>query len=331
MFRRKGRSGSGIAGLAEALAEDGAKSKESQLQPSSGSKDESEGKRSAHIAPVLNPAGTKSSLSEGVVLLSRGSTVDLQAAERFRILKGQVTRQMLGIETSSSEVKSPSLILAVTSAVPNEGKSVVSVNLARVFGTDPRGKTLVVDFDMRKPTVHRFFNERQSPGLSDVLVAGKSIASVVRNVEPGLDLITAGSPVVDSTRAIEQPGTALLLQELEKHYQYIIIDCPPALFCSEPLTLSELATGALLVVRSWRTEKKLVKEAAAAIGKDNLLGVVLNECLDSVNQYGYYGYYGYDKAAMSRARELRQNGQSARKLKNRVHRLLPGRKKTDSM
>lgn len=238
------------------------------------------------IAPVLATKKSNSSLSDGMVLLPHGTIVDLQVAERFRILRSQLEQRALKSDLEGRR------IYAVTSALPSEGKSVISVNLSRALGTDPRGKALLIDCDLRKPNVHRFFGVRQSPGLSDVLLAGKSIKSVVHSAENGLDVITAGSPVVDSTRTLEQPGTALLLEELKKHYQVIILDCPPSLFCSEPIALSRLASSTILVSRSWNTEKKLVKEAVGLIGKKNIGGLVLNDCSDIINQYGYYGYYG---------------------------------------
>lgn len=254
--------------------------------------------RGVPIAPVLRPGGRKSSLSDGCVLLSGGVTIDLQASERFRILRTRIERRALSGKRQQ--------IIAMSSAIPEEGKSVVSVNLARAFGMDPQGKTLIIDCDLRKPNVHRFFDEMQSPGLSDVLVAGKPLKNVIRSVEPGLDLLCAGSPVVDATRTIEQPGLSLLLDELRKHYRHIILDCPPILLCSEPLTLSELADCSMVVVRSWRTQKKLVKEAVNMLGSENLLGVVMNECTDTLQQYGYYSYYGYDKEAIVRARLRKQ-------------------------
>ena len=279
--------------------------------------------RSVPIAPVLRPGGRKSTLSDGCVLLSGSVTVDLQAAERFRILRTRVERRALAGQQLQ--------IIAMTSAIPEEGKSVAAVNAARAFGMDPQGKTLIIDCDLRKPNVHRFFDEIQSPGLSDVLVAGKPIKNVIRSVEPGLDLLTAGSPVVDSTRTIEQPGLALLLEELRKHYRYIILDCPPVLLCSEPLTLTNLADTTLMVVRSWRTQKKLVREAVNIIGKKALMGLVLNESTDTLQQYGYYSYYGYDKEAIVKARLRRKDQpqmmQGAEKKGGFLSRLV-GRKKT---
>ncbi len=225
------------------------------------------------------------SLNEGHVLLSGGSVIDLEASERFRMLRAQLERQNL--DTNKIDV------LALTSAVPSEGKSIISTNLARAFAGDPQGKCIIVDCDLRKPNVHRFFGEPSTPGLSDLLVAGKSLGSVLKEVEPGLDMISAGSPVVDSTRTIESPGFSLLLNELKKNYRHIILDCPPVLMCSEVLSVAHLASGSLIVARAWRTERQLVQEAVELLKNHDLIGVVLNECSDSLSHYGYYGYYGY--------------------------------------
>lgn len=250
----------------------------------------------AQISAVLNPGGrARQSISDGKILLSGSVFEDKQAAERFRILRGQL--EQLAIKNNFEQKR----IFAITSALPGEGKSLVSANLSRALATDPRGKALLIDCDLRKPNVHRFFNLPQGPGLSDVLLAGKSFKDLVVQVEPGLDVLTAGSPVVDSTRTIEQPGTLLLLEELKKVYNVIILDCPPSLFCAEPVYLSRLATTTLLVSRSWNTEKKLVKEAINLLGKKRVGAIVLNDCEDIAHQYGYYGYYGVDKAAATRA------------------------------
>jgi len=257
--------------------------------------------KKANISPVLNPGTkTKQSISDGHILLSRDCYTDLRAAERFRILKSQL--EQLAIRSNFDNKR----IFSITSALPSEGKSLVSINLSRALGNDPRGKILLVDCDLRKPNVHKFFGLEQGPGLSDVLLAGKPYKSLLNNVEPGLDVLTAGSPVVDSTRTIEQPNTKILLDEFQKEYNTIILDCPPALFCAEPVSLSRLSTCTILVARSWNTEKKLVKEAINLIGSDKIGGVVLNECEDVIHQYGYYSYYGVDKSQFSRNQEKKQ-------------------------
>lgn len=247
----------------------------------------------AQISPVLNPGErNRQSLSEGKILIPGGVFTDRQAAERFRILRGQL--EQIAIKSNMEARR----VFAITSALPGEGKSLVSANLSRALATDPRGKTLLIDCDLRKPNVHRFFNLPQGPGLSDILLAGKSYKNLIVQAEPGLDVLTAGSPVIDSTRTLEQSGTALLLEELKKVYQVIILDCPPSLFCADPILMSRLASATILVSRSWKTEKKLVKEAINAIGKKRVAAVVLNDCEDITSHYGYYGYYGIDRTAV---------------------------------
>lgn len=247
------------------------------------------------------------SLNEGNILLAGGSVVDLEASERFRMLRAQLERQNLAVDKTD--------VIAITSAVPSEGKSIISSNIARAFATDPQGKTLIVDCDLRKPNVHRFFAQSSNPGLSDLLVSGKALKSVIREVEPGLDIISAGSPVVDSTRTIESPGLSLLISELKKTYKHIILDCPPVLMCSEVLSIAQIASGSILVARAWRTERQLVQEAVELLSKHDLIGVILNECSDSLTHYGYYGYYGY--MGSGKKNDPKQNSSNVSKLLNR--------------
>ncbi|MFN8392036.1 MAG: CpsD/CapB family tyrosine-protein kinase [Bdellovibrionota bacterium] len=241
------------------------------------------------------PKGDASALHEGGIVLSGGRTVDFQAAERFRILRAKIERMNLTDPARH--------LIAVTSAVPEEGKSLVAANLARALAMDPRGKTLLIDCDLRKPAVHRYFGIPFAPGLSDALVGTRPVVSVIQSIESGLDIIPSGSPVIDATRAVELPQLQTMLAELRRHYRYIVLDCPPVLLCPEPLTISSLVDGTLLVVRAWKTHKKLVRDAVGAIGKEKFIGVIVNDARDALNEYGYYGYYGYDYRGSSRTKK----------------------------
>ena len=227
------------------------------------------------------------SLHEGAVLLAGDRCVDPQAAERFRILRSRIER---------ANLKYDYRVIAVLSAVPEEGKSLVATNLARALALDPTGKTLLLDCDLRKPSVNRYCGLPYSPGLSDVLSGQVPLEGAVTSIEPGLDVLTAGSAVADAARSVEMPSFAHLIRELKARYRYVVLDCPPVLLCPEPLTLATIADTSLLVVRAWRTQKKLVRDAVKILGKDHLLGIVVNDTNDVLNDYGYYGYYAYDRS-----------------------------------
>ena len=245
-------------------------------------------------------SGSPTFLHEGTVLLAGAKTFDLQAAERFRILRAKIERHNLGAD--------PKHVIAVTSAIPEEGKSLTAVNLSRALAMDPHGKTLVIDCDLRKPNVHRYFGIGIGPGLSDALIAGRPLDNVIQSVEPGLDVITAGSPVIDAARTLELPGMVRFLADFKRRYRYVILDCPPVLLCPEPITISSMADATMMVVRAWKTQKKLVKDAVSLIGKEKFLGLILNDGNDSLNEYGYYGYYAYEnknaKARVAAAQAL---------------------------
>lgn len=267
-----------------------------------------DGRPADHSARRGGGRGTSGlALHEGGVFLAGSRAVDYQAAERFRILRARLERSNL----KGGEKR----VIAVTSAVPEEGKSLIASNLARALALDPRGKTLLIDCDLRKPSVHRYCGIPFSPGLSDALVGNRTVASVIQPVEQGFDVIPSGSPVIDATRAVELPQLPALIDELKKHYRYIVVDCPPALLCPEPLTLSTLVDGTILVVRAWRTQKKLVRDAVQALGRERFLGVIVNDASDSVNDYGYYGYYGYDHRSSGKRGPARGGGASMNPLR----------------
>ncbi len=240
-------------------------------------------------SPVESPSqDLNQPLYQGALLTTTGPIVDIMAAERFRILRAKVERHNLGENRAH--------VLAVTSAVPEEGKSFNAVNLARAFGVDPTGRTLLIDCDLRRPTVHEYFQIPLLPGLTDVLVGGRSIHSVIRSQANGVDVITAGTPVNDPAAVLEQPIFARYLHELKKRYRYVIIDGPPVLVCPEPITLSMIAEATLLVIRAWSTDRRVVADAVKVIGKNRILGTILNEGSDPAETYSYYRYYGYGQS-----------------------------------
>jgi capsular exopolysaccharide synthesis family protein len=255
-----------------------------ELKPNN-SHAEEQAVRSTPGAKTASVSRARSELHQGLILLAEGYIENQIAAERFRILRAKIER----LNLAQRRYK----VLAVTSAVPSEGKSVVAVNLARALSIDPLGKTLLVDCDLRKPSVQRFFRTPRESGLSDALFHRRMNNRFIRSVGPNLDLMTAGTAVVDPTEAIEQPEFDRFVSELREYYRYIVIDCPPVLLCPEPIRISAAADTTILVARAWRTNRRLVQEAVEVIGAQKILGIVLNEGLDASHQYSDYGYYAY--------------------------------------
>lgn len=229
--------------------------------------------------------GDGKELNDGLIFLADGAISNYPAAERFRILRAHIERK--------NQKSRKYNVIAITSALPQEGKSVVSVNLSRGLSVDPVGRTLLIDCDLRRGTVHEFFNMSQGPGLAEVLEHNFSLDFVIQKVSNGLDVLPAGENVMDPAAAIEGRKFASCLEELRNHYRYIVVDCPPALLCPEPIAISSITDTTLMVIRAWKTNKRLVQEAVEIIGKNRILGSVVNDGTDSSKNYMYYDYYGY--------------------------------------
>jgi capsular exopolysaccharide synthesis family protein len=185
--------------------------------------------------------------------------------------------------------------LLFTSAAPSEGKSTTAVHLA-VAHARQQHKTLLIDCDMRRPTVHRRFGLPNSMGLSDVMLGSLDWRKVVLEPEavPSLGVIPAGTV---TRRATDVVGLALpaILEEAAREYDLVILDAPPLLGFPEPLQMAALADGVVIVARAGQTSRKGVASVLSTLQRlrANVVGVVLNEVHKEIsNSYYYYGYYG---------------------------------------
>lgn len=240
-------------------------------------------------------------LSEGSIFLADGAIINYPAAERFRMLRAQIVRKNLKHQKYQ--------VISVTSALPQEGKSVASVNFARGLGGNPNSRTLLIDCDLRCSVVHEYFGISKAPGIGDVLEERATLSAAIKNYSPGLDVMTAGSGVEDPALAVESQRFDRCLKVLREHYSYIILDCPPVLLCPEPITISSKVDGTIVVMRAWKTKRKLVQDAVEIIGKENILGLVVNDATDSTRDYMNYDYYGYyEHKGERKSREVNING-----------------------
>lgn len=178
-------------------------------------------------------------------------------------------------------------IVLVTSALPQEGKTTVSATLARSFA-QMEWRTLLVDADLRKPTVHTLFGIDRAPGLTDLLQGrGAEEEAIAASNSPHLDLLSAGSPTQSAAELLQSAATPALLRRLAARYDYVVVDSPPLTSITDTLLLSGYVDGILLVVNGRVSPRELVKSAREQLQDRPVLGVVLNG-ISTPKKYGYY-------------------------------------------
>jgi polysaccharide biosynthesis transport protein len=184
--------------------------------------------------------------------------------------------------------------IVITSAEPGEGKTTLAVHLA--VANAARGKkTLLVDCDLRRPSVHAKFGINQNEGLSNVLTGELVWKDVVLPIEgrPNLDILPAGP---GSHRAADLIGPRLseLLDEFAKEYVLVVMDSPPLLGFAECLQMASAADGVLIISRAGETKRKTVATVVSTLQRirANIVGVVLNRVTQQTSSEGY-AYYGY--------------------------------------
>ncbi|MET3655493.1 CpsD/CapB family tyrosine-protein kinase [Sporosarcina sp. FSL K6-1540] len=183
--------------------------------------------------------------------------------------------------------------LLFTSSTPGEGKSTSAANIAIVFAQDGK-KVLLVDADMRKPTMHYTFHTTNSTGLSNLLTRKWGLQDVVIETEiEGLHLVTCGPIPPNPAELLGSKTMDVLLEELIASYDIVIFDAPPILSVTDAQILSNKCDGTILVLNSGSTEKASVLKAKEALvsAKANILGTMLNNFVLEKDQY-YYQYYG---------------------------------------
>ena len=205
-------------------------------------------------------------------------------AEQYRILRTNL---------QSLKLRAGSKVIVVTSAVHGEGKSVTSVNLALTLARQENLRVVLIDADLRKPSVHRWLGMPvHDRGLATALQDGGNLdGCLLKMKEPGLTLLPAGGHPEHPAELLESTNMRKILATLRAQFDVIIIDAPPVLPVADPGILAAQADGVLLVVRAGRTQRKTASQAQALLTqmKANILGCVLTH----VEYYlpGYYRYY----------------------------------------
>jgi capsular exopolysaccharide synthesis family protein len=183
--------------------------------------------------------------------------------------------------------------ILLTSASPSEGKSTVAAHLAATHAGQGK-RTLLIDGDLRRPSVHRLYQVPNSVGLSNVLLQQISWRdALVQMPEPvGLDILPAGP---STRRASDLIGTGLaeLVEEAAREYDLVVLDAPPLLGFAEPLQMASVVDGVIIVARAGDTSRTALASVITTLARlrANLVGVVLNEVHREISPGYYYSYY----------------------------------------
>jgi len=215
----------------------------------------------------------------------------------FNYPKSTASESYRGIRTNilfSSAESAPQIIL-ITSAGPQEGKSITTANLA-VTMAQADSKVIILDCDMRRPQIHKIFGIGKEQGISSLLV-GTSDAegAIIHTRIPNLDLIPSGPIPPNPSELLGSTRMTTLLNALRKDYAHILIDSPPSAAVTDAVLLSKSVDGVILVISAGHTARELVKNSIAQFGAvgASILGAVLNGVDIGRNGHHYYQYYYY--------------------------------------
>ena len=195
-----------------------------------------------------------------------------------------------------SQAGEPPRTLLVTSAQSSEGKTTSSVNLAASLAS-AGGRVVLVDADLRRPSVHKYFNlDSNLPGLVDVITGQRPAASVViKDVIKRVNVIPSGRTPPNPAELLGSLEMAHLIDWLSAEYDYVVIDSPPILPVTDSVVLSRYVDGVVLVVKGAMTPRKVLRDARRRLDGvgARILGAILNDVDITSGDYYYYNRYYY--------------------------------------
>jgi receptor protein-tyrosine kinase len=196
----------------------------------------------------------------------------------------------------------------VSSAVEAEGKTLTATNIALTLSHSYRRRVLLVDADLRRPTVHELFGLDNRMGLRDVIEDTAPDGRLpIQQISPTLWVMTAGRPNPDPMSGLISETMRQFLQEASEQFDWVVIDTPPVALMPDANLLAAMVDMALLVVSASSTPYPLVARAVEAIGNERVLGVVLNRAERSEVDvgYSYYSYYSSRRSAKTPRKRFR--------------------------
>lgn len=207
----------------------------------------------------------------------------IQAAESYRKIAAN-------IEVANIDGNIKTIMITSTSA--GEGKTTSISNIASVM-TEKDKQVLLLDFDLRKPTLHKKFNLSNQKGLTDLLLKKDDYKKYIHTVYPNLHVITSGFLPANPSKIINSIAIKDLLKKLSLIYDYIFIDAPPVMIVSDPITISTYMDAVIFTIAYAQTDKDLAKKSVEALKNvnANIVGVIFNKTPPIKGNKYYYNYY----------------------------------------
>jgi protein-tyrosine kinase len=212
-------------------------------------------------------------------------------------------------------------LVAVSSPAVGDGKTTTAINLAGALAQNPEIRVLLVDMDLRRPSIVKSlgFTEVNSPGLVGAIGdPALSLEAVVRQCPPfNLAVLPAGRSLVNPYEALKSLRLGELLEEARRIYDYVVIDTPPLIPFPDCRLISRWTDGFLVVVSAHKTPRKLLEEATNVMDPAKIIGLVFNT--DDQPVFGYYSYYIYGPSTNGASGKGRL-GRAVQKIKNSLRR-----------
>ncbi|WP_293809135.1 CpsD/CapB family tyrosine-protein kinase [uncultured Phascolarctobacterium sp.] len=228
---------------------------------------------------------------EGINLIAHNDLKN-PATEAYRVIRTSIQFAQAGKELKT---------LAVTSCIPNDGKSMTAANLAVVL-TQAGKSVLLIDCDMRNPTVHKNFNLSNKVGLSSCISMGTALSDAVQKTSiEGLYALTGGVIPPNPSELLGSEQMKNVLQRAKEQYDYVLIDTPPVMPVTDALIVSRFVDGMILVIASAEIKVEMARDVKNQLqhAGANILGVVLNKVRSEHHGYGYGYYYYYGSKEVS--------------------------------
>lgn len=233
---------------------------------------------------TMTLAGQKESdVEKGHTPVFNMQKIDSFYNEQFKGLRAKIEYKIDMVELR---------VLAVTSAVTGEGKTLTAINLAVSMAATGRKKVVLVDLDLRKASIARMLGMAKGPGLSEYLFGSIPKEEIVRSSSlPGLSIIPGGMTVAHPTDMLAGDKFRSFLRELRTQYDLVILDTPPVIPVPDAVTIAEQVDAFILLFRLQHTPHHMFRQSLDDLGDRKIMGVVLNGEEKKSDKY-YNRYYG---------------------------------------